>query len=97
MPLYVSVPLPGPFRWSRRLTSRVYVIRRPSRFRNPLYWLLGIWIFEAAGSAAGLACDRGHRQGSAGRERLARCSAERPAGHELAGRSSVSAQREHDD
>jgi len=43
MPLYVRVPLPGPFAWSHRIGGR----RRPSnRFESPLYWLLGIWALE---------------------------------------------------
>jgi hypothetical protein len=46
MPLYMRVPLPGPFVWSKRIggTRR----RGSSRFESPLYWLLGIWALEAS-------------------------------------------------
>lgn len=41
--LYLSVPLPGPFRWTPR---RRY--RRHTRFSHVPYWLFGIWMFEMA-------------------------------------------------
>jgi len=46
MPLYVSVPLPGPFRWSRRIGGPRRPRRRASRWRNPWYWLTGIALLE---------------------------------------------------
>jgi hypothetical protein len=55
MPVYFSVPLPGPFRYGARLTgdrSRGRR-RRPrgpywrNRFRRWTYWLGCLWVFEA--------------------------------------------------
>lgn len=52
MPLYISVPLPGPFRWTRRIRAtrhkRATRNRHRSRWGRPLYWLTGIALLEAA-------------------------------------------------
>lgn len=43
MPLYLSVPLPGPFRYATRIGGR-----HTNRFGSIWYWLLGLWAVEAA-------------------------------------------------
>lgn len=40
MPIRVSVPLPGIFRWEPRSGHR-------TRFNTLWYWLLGVWAVEA--------------------------------------------------
>lgn len=45
MPLYVSVPLPGPFRYGARLGPRG-PRRRRTRWQQPLYWLTGLAVLE---------------------------------------------------
>jgi hypothetical protein len=48
MPFYVSVPLPGPLRWSHRPGGPHRRRRRgrASRWRSPLYWLTGLALLE---------------------------------------------------
>lgn len=41
MPLYLSVPLPGPFRWSPRIRRC-----RRRRFDHAWYWLSGAFMLE---------------------------------------------------
>jgi hypothetical protein len=46
MPFYVSLPLPGPFRWSHRIGMAHR--RHRGRFSHPLYWLTGLAVYELA-------------------------------------------------